>query len=370
MQPAPTNASAILEDPAVVHFTGGLELVDLGLNVLEDISSDLAGGRIERNSYADLHAVATLRITRRLDWGADLVRPYVTVSANGLSMRCNLGVYHLSTPAYPLGEKPPTFEVNGYDMLLRLRQPVGDAYAIDVGESYLTRVEAILLARGYQKYLIDPTAAATVTPTARTWAFDEQITWLTIVNDLLSSIGYAGVWSDWDGRLRCEPYILPANRDVEWTYTDDAATTMLAGDGEVQHDFFESPNQWVIFRSNRTDETPPVEGAGIYTYVNQSVGLTSVDARGGLIVPRVQGLDAADQASLVVAAQQLIQNDMDVPTIIERPVYPNPLHWHFDRLIVQDSASIPIADAQCTGWSWALPPEEENMNLTLRVITQ
>jgi hypothetical protein len=50
---------------------------------------------------------------------------------------------------------------------------------------------------------------------------------------------------------------------------------------------------------------------------------------------------------------------------------PNPLHWHFDRLYVNDSsAQLPAADVQCTEWELSLPPDSANMKQTWRVISQ
>jgi hypothetical protein len=360
----------LLQNAPALTVTAGLEVVDLGLNVLEDVSADLAGGRVERNSYAELHATASLQITRLLDWGAGLVRPYITLAAGGVSARFNLGVYHLSTPAWNAEESPPTFDVDGYDMLLRLNQSVGDAYAIAAGDAYLTRVQDILTARGYTQFIIDQASAAVVAPSARTWAFDEQTTWLSIVNDLLASVGYAGVWSDWNGRLRCEPYVLPAQASVEWTYSDDVATTMLGRKRLVQRDYFAAPNRWVFYRQNQVDGVTPVEGNGRFTYVNQSVGETSVDSRGGLVAAKPPvGLDAADQASLMVQAQAIIAADMDIPTIIEAETALNPLHWHFDRLFVVTDDPL-IADMQCTSWSIELPPSTELMRHTWRTVSQ
>lgn len=367
----PAQVIDVVQNSPAVSWSAGLQLVDLGLNVLDDVSDDLVGGRIERNSYAELHASVQLQVSRVLDWGAGLIRPYATATAAGVSAAFYLGAYHLPTPARPLGESPPTYAVTGYDMLLRLNQSVGDAYAIAAGESYLGKVEEILLSCGYAAYLIDQSAAATVLPIARAWAFDEQTTWLKIVNDLLDAIGYAGIWSDWAGRLRCEPYQLPANRSVEWTYTDDVATTMLTREGTIEQDYFDAPNRWVFYRSNRVDETPPVEGNGKFIYVNQSVGPTSVEGRGGLIVAKPPvGVDVADHASLLLVAQRQIAQDMDVPTTIQRPTAVNPMAWHFDRLYVQDGSSDLVADAQCTAWSFALAPEIGDMRQTWRAIAQ
>jgi hypothetical protein len=276
---------ALLQDAPDIRQQAGLELVDLDLNCLEDLADDLWGGEISRDSYADLHGHAqfTLAPWRELDWGAALVRPYLrltgTTRTGVVSARFNLGVYHPTIPDRVTGQQPWT--VDGFDMLLRLDDPVGDAYAIAAGDLYLTKVEEILRQRGFTQYVINQTAADKTAPTSRAWVFDDQTTWLTIVNDLLASVGYQAVWSDWDGRLRCDPYVLPQQRAAEWTYTDDVRTTMLGVQRTLTRDLTDAPNRWVFYRQNNIDDAPPVEGAGMYTVQNDSVGPTSINARGG-----------------------------------------------------------------------------------------
>lgn len=362
---------SLLQDTEALTVTAGLELVDLGLNVLEDISGDLAGGSVSRNSFADLHATCSLQVTRELDWGAALVRPYLTISDGTISPRFYLGVFHVNTPSHSSRESPPTFDVQGYDVLLRLRDPVGDAWSIAAGDAYLAKVEEILRSLGYTQFVIGQEAAGKVAPGPRAWPFTDRVTWLTVVNDLLASVGYAGIWSDWNGRLRAEPYVLPAAREVEWVYTDDAATTLLAAERTVTRDFFDAPNRWVIYRGNGIDGEAPAEGNGVVTWVNQAVGDTSVQARGGRVITRVEQVDAADQAALYAQAMQMIQADMDVPVTFEQPTAVNPLHWHLDRLLVQDATT--IADVQCTAWSLPLPGGSStpgDMVQTWKVIAQ
>lgn len=361
---------ALLQDAPAITLTGGLELVDLSLAVLQDISDDLAGGHVERNSYATLHASAQFAVTRQLDWGAALVRPYIVVSDGTVSARFNLGVYHTSTPTHDLEEVPPTYDVAGYDLLLRLAQPVGDAYAIAAGDAYLAKVEDILVERGYTQYVIDQSAAATVAPTSRVWVFDAQTTWLGIVNDLLASIGYAGIWADWDGRLHCDRYQVPLDRAPEWFYPDDPDLTMLSTKRSIERDYFAAPNRWVIYRSNQVEGDAPVEGDGIYTYVNEAVGDTSVAARGGLVVTRVEAVDVADHAALLNRAAQIIDADMQVPTVIPVETSPNPLHWHFDRLLLSDQQAGTVTDVMCTQWRLPLPPSTGDMSQTWRVLAQ
>lgn len=360
----------LLQDEDSLILQGGLEIVDIDLNVIADISDDLAGGSVGRSSYATMHGTAQLRIARSIDWGGDLLRPYLKITGGSLSARFNLGVYHPTTPTWPLDESPPTFDVEGYDILLRLNQPVGDAFSIAAGQGYLTTVQTILDGRGYTQYLIDWTKASTAAPSSRVWAFDDQVTWLTIVNDLLGSIGYAGIWSDWNGRLRVEPYINPVERGHEWIYTDDQATTMLSTNRSIEYDYFSAPNRWVIYQSNVVEGATPVEGNGIYTYVNESLGDTSVAARRGLVITRTEGVDVADHASLIARANSIINADMSIPTVINVATSPNPLHWHFDRLLVADSGAIPVADVMCTQWSLALPPESSDMTQVWRVLVR
>lgn len=363
--------TALLQDAAALKVSGGLEIVDIDLTVVEDISDDLAGGNVERNSYAIMHGTARLKITRVLDWGGDLLRPYMEISDGaGTTARFYLGVYHPTTPEWPLNESPPTYEVEGYDILLRLNQPVGDAFSIAAGQGYLATVETILTQRGYSQYVIDQEKAATVSPSTRVWAFDDTITWLTIVNDLLGSIGYAGIWSDWDGRLRCHPYQRPIDRAHEWIYTDEQATTMLSTNRSVSYDYFAAPNRWVIYRSNVVEGETPVEGNGMYTYTNHSLGDTSVDARRGLVITKPLGVDVADHASLIARANQIINADMELPVVYTVATSPNPLHWHFDRMLLSDSASLPVADVMCTQWSLPLPPDKGDMAHEWRVLAR
>lgn len=361
---------SLIQDSPAVRLRGGLEIVDLGLTVIEDISDDLVGGEVGRNSYASLHGQASLKLTRELDWGGGLVRPYLMMyggTTAALSARFNLGVYHPTIPERRTGGEP--WEVGGIDVLLRLDDPVGDAYAMAAGDGYLAKVEEILLGRGYTQYMINQASAATVAPVDRTWAFDDTITWLTIVNDMLASIGYSAIWSDWNGRLRVEPYVLPQARSVEWTYSDDTATAMLGVQRTYARDYTDTPNRWVIYRSNGTDDVPPVEGNGIVTIQNDSIGDTSITARGGRVITKVQAEDVADQGALIARANQISQTDMDIPLVISGTLpVPNPLHWHFDRNYLR----LPefLGDVQATEWNMPLPPDQGDMAITFRVVSQ
>ena len=78
----------------------GCELLDASLNLVSDISADVAGGTVHRDNYANVHGTLDLTISRALAWGRDRVRPFMLLSsatAGVTRCRFNLGVYLLMT---------------------------------------------------------------------------------------------------------------------------------------------------------------------------------------------------------------------------------------------------------------------------------
>lgn len=369
----------LIQDAPTISTAFGLELVDQNLEVIEDISRDFGGGQVARGSYNTLHGTASLVIARDLEWGASIVRPYMIIAdrpaeyvpalGQGVTARFNLGAYYTSRPERSTGLNPPAYAVTGYDILHRLADKTGAAYAVEAGTVVLDAVEQILLDRGYTRYVLDPSAAGKTLPSAYVSPLDDEKTWLGIVNDLLERIGYAGVWSDWDGQLRCAPYSTPSTRPIEWVYDLDPLTSILSPERTYTQDLFEAPNRWVFIRNNDVDGPTPVEGAGIYTYENQSTGPTSIDARDGRTITKTERIDAADQASLESRAWVTIDADMRVPQTVKAKTGPNPLHWHFDRIALDDPAAGGIdrwADVLVT--SWTLPLDGSDMDHEWTVI--
>lgn len=322
-----------IRDSAALTIGAGCELLDQNLNVLENITADFIDGSVKRSSYATLHGTASIQLSRDLDWGRAIVRPYQLL--NGI--RFNMGAYYTNTPDRVLGTQPLIYGVECYDLLDALNTPTGEAYSVGAGGSYVNAIYEILTAQGFTKFVLDKSRISTTLPTSKVWPLDTATTWLNVVNDLLSAIGYRGIWSDWDGYLRCEPYQTPDARTSEWTYETQGLASMLSQQRTYTKDFYNAPNRWVAIRNNDVAGTTPVEGNGVYTYVNQYNGLTSVNARGGRVITSILQLDAADQAALIAQTQRAIETDLRLQTKISVDSSPNPLHWHFDKLTLNDN---------------------------------
>lgn len=358
--------TGLIRDSASLRVSAGLELVDRSLTVLADITEVFAAGSITRSSYADLHGSASLQIEGALDWGSAIVRPFIILASTTTTARFNLGAYYTPTPETVLDEQPLTYAVEGLDILDGLNTPVGDTYAVAAGTGYLRAVEDILIGQGFTAYIIDQTSAAAVLPSHRTWVLDENTTWLLIVNNLLSSIGYRGIWSDWDGQLRVEQYVSPATRQPEWTYDAGASSSLWTPGRKVKREFYRAPNRWVFWQSNGVDGPAPTEGAGLYTVVNQTDGPTSIEARGGRVISRPVPLDVADQTSLVKAGQRIVDDDLAVKATLTCGVAPNPLHWHFDVVGIDDpDVAPPGATALVTKWTLPLDGSDGSQEWSL-----
>jgi hypothetical protein len=356
---------SLIRDTSGPKVRSGLEVIGLDLNVIEDITDDFEGGEVSRSGYATLHGSSTLYVARELDWGTALVRPYYrmtgyTPTYGTLTARFNLGAYLTSTPKTQGAESPVTHEVEGYDVLHMLNSPVGEAYTIETGTGYLAAITTILTAQGIVAYFIDQTQSDKILASPKSWAMDDHTTWLNIINDLAASVGYQGVWSDWDGRIRVQPYQAPVDRAVEWVYNDNPAQSMIAPDRSRTFDWFDAPNRWVFFWDKDPTDSPPVVGNGIYVYVNQLAGPTSVAERGRVISAKPEQVTAVDHNALVAYAQRVIDADLRLKTSYEVRTAPNPLSWHFDKYTLSDGGLGPIADV--LGSHWTLPLNGEDMS--------
>lgn len=302
----------------------GAELLDENDQVLEDLSADLAGGEVERSNYSTVHGTCTLELLRALDWTTARVRPWQTLRDAAGSARFNLGVYLLTTPEQPLGEDTTTYTVQGYDKLHLLQHIVGDTYVVAAGTGYLDAVRQAITDAGVTGLppLFDGTAQDKTLPEPMVWVLDpsDLTTWIGVVNDLLSAIGYRGLWVDHDGRFRSEPYQSPAIRPPEWVYDlADPRTNIVGPERTLTVDEFEQLNWWRFIRDGL--DTRPLEGTGQYT----------VDRRDG--APKrgkIERLTAADQESLVAQGDQIVDTDTRVTRKLEISTGPLPILGHFD----------------------------------------
>lgn len=328
----------LIEAP-VVQVSAGLDLLDSSGVFVADISADLTaeGSVIARNMANKIHGTATLTISRELAWGRDRVRPWVELSADGqTTTRWNMGVYVMTTPQRNAGETPPTFSVDGYDLLAVLDTPYGSTFSAAAGAVPLTLIASMLTSAGIVN-AIDQAAIASTLPAGSVvvWPLAQESTTLAIINDLLGRIGYGPLWIDRDGKARSGPLVDLSSVSPMWAYSTTSATTSVSEQRTATADFFDAANRWVFINDDPGLGTS-VEGAGVYTVLNSTDGPTSVTGRGRTIT-KVVKLQAVTQSALVAQADRIVAADKRLSLAVSVNVGPNPVHWHEDTVTFADA---------------------------------
>ena len=371
------QVTALLVAPDIaVDF--GVELLDASLNLVADISADVAGGTVHRDNLAAVHGTVDLTISRQLAWGRDRVRPFMLLSsatAGVTRCRFNLGVYLLMTPATPLAETPITVAVVGYDQLHLLQDNIGDSYFVAAGSNVLTAVRAALTAAGITApVLLDSTASASVLASDLAFPLTSSAspTWLQVVNALLATISYRGIWCDQDGNFRSEPYVNPSARPVEWVFkVGDLLTGVVATDRTVVSDVWGTANWW-RFVANGLAAAPLELVVGVstnngqYTVQNTATGLSSQASVGRIVHAPVRFLDAVNDASLQAQGDAIVAADKRTTEVLTLKVSPMPIFWHFDVSVISDSAL--GSDRKTQTRSWALPLDGSDADVILETI--
>lgn len=365
----------LLELSPAVSVGYGADVLDLLLNKTANL--DLVDGTVARNYLANIHGTCDLEFDGDFDFNNDLVRPWMEISDGLTTARFWLGVYVLTTPQATYGApKPATKKVQGYDRLYLLSREVGDTYVAPSGAYVLEEVRRAISEAGLGGVELNDEGADEVLPSDMIWplvpktsdnpSVDETAsagatTWLRIVNDLLFSIGYGGLYADpASGVFRAQPYVNPLVRTPEHDFDFDSTNrAVISPDRSRTDDQFKAPNIWIFVRQTMPGNppVPPVEGSGVYT-----VDLTSIDER-PLPWPQQITLDVSSQSALQSQGDARVAADRRGTTSYSLTTAPWPLAGHADVYTFSDQeqakVGVPVLEA-----SWSLPLNGADMTRT------
>lgn len=346
----PLHERQALLDAGEIVLGLQVEVLDPTLDVvINDIADRVTALVVEHRSYADsIHRTVRMTCDRALDWGYHRVRPWVTVTGNGRTDTQAVGTFALTATPQPRAPSLPTYDVDGYDLLYLMDQPVDRGWTAPRDRSYLDSVKALCTQQGLGVDI--PPGSTETPPTPRSWTITDDTTWLAIANELLAAVGFQALAMTPGGRAYSERYVEPAQRRVALHYdATTAGSSVEAVDGVLTHEYTDAPNRWVAYRTD-PELGPPRVGAGIAVIDNVSTGPASQQSR-GMVIPRLEQVDAVDQAALEDAARMMRDVDGDSPRTLTLATKPHPWHGHLDVVTVLDPPSGVNGRMSQVGWT-------------------
>lgn len=378
------QVNGLISNTTGIRYGFGVELLDSTDSYVRTLTSVLvAGASVERKMADTVHGQCHLQIEEELQWGADRVLVYQTLSADGYpTARFNQGVFILTSPSVDVNQSAPVFPVVGWDKIYLLTSPVGDSYTVPKGTNVLTTVTALIgAAGGGTNVRLDGTKSAAVTSADMNYPLGTEQAWryIDIINDLLGSIAYRGLWADQDGWYRAEPKIQPAQRAVEFFLGDgdtplnrylDANnlyhSIVSAAPKPVTKDRWAVPNWWRFIQNGLT--FAPIEGSGQYTVVdlNSPTGSNTT----GLVMRKTMFLDSVDQVTLAAQGDLIVTADKNVAETITLPTAPIPVCGHFD-VVVYSNPRLPdgLTVRKLIADHWVLPLDGSDMSWDFTTVT-
>lgn len=318
--------------------------IDIRYNLLNkfdirigELTSPQSGNSIEMNSLAEIKRTATFNIKENelndIDWLNDRIQPIFCLKMPNGFVEWSLGIFLISSPTRHEEYSQIWRTIEAYDSSLILKEDKFDnRYRIVAGTNYVNAIIDILNSGLIRKINIPDNNY--LIPTDK--EFEIGTTKLEAVNSLLKEINFNSLFVDENGIFTSGPYILPTNRQVEYSYRDNELSIIYPGAVD-ELDLFNVPNKWIVASSN--PERQPL----ISTYTNNSpVSVTSVYNRQRNIVKYVQLNDILDQNTLDEYTKRLVFQDSQIykKAIIETALMP---HHSYDNLLFLDHSTLGIA---------------------------
>lgn len=236
----------------------------------------------------------------KVNWLTDEVRPELII--NGEVHRC--GVFIPVTVERKTGENGKMLSASMYDRCflaqsLRLEQILH----LSSGTLYIDAILSLLEQCGIALVMQTPNTATLATD-REDW--DVGTSYLTVINQLLSEIGYKDLWFDSEGYARIEPQLNPTAENIQHRINANDPGVFLSPNHSIESDIFNKPNVFICICSN-----PDLGAPLTATAVNDNPqSPLSVQRRGRRISELVKVNNIASQTELQSYARQLVFDSM------------------------------------------------------------
>ena len=278
-----------------------LDRYDRTLRLLDGVT----GGSGEVVAQARLGGSASLRIDERgqhIDWQSHRVQAVYDPGIPGTDpWPC--GVYLFTSPSELHTEYGVTYDVGLLTKMTVIDEDSVEArFSVEPGVPVTPIVRTLIESAGETR--ISVTDSTATLRSGLTW--DAGTSKLTIINDLLTAIGYWSLSCDLSGTFRVEPYVDPERRPIAYSFRHGAESVHMPEWGREQ-DQSSVPNRFVAVGEGDED-TEPLIGVALNENPDSPF---SYQSRGRWITATEEGVEGDSQETFNAYAARRLRDLMN-----------------------------------------------------------
>lgn len=149
---------------------------------------------------------------------------------------------------------------------------------------------------------------------------------IEVINYLLNMINYSSLLTNQHGIFYAQKYVLPSERNIEISYTDDKQTSIVYKNVNQELDLFNVPNVFVRVTNNAA-----INPALKATYENNNPdSIVSTNSRGRKIVDFKEVDNVADSDTLFAITKRDAYQASDIYENIDIETAINTEHWYLN----------------------------------------
>lgn len=247
----------------------------------------------------------------------DTVRPFMRIND---SEDYPVGVFNVTTISEKYDKRRSVYDIEAYDNLYLIQRAKTETmiyYA--AGTAYSTVFADIMTASGITAYNLDE-----LTDTLATARSDWEIgtDYLSILNQLLSEVGYKNAYADANGVIQLRVYSEPSVDNISHTYTADEYS-LIKPACKITTDLHSKYNIFIARCDN-----PEISAIMTATAENNSAACPYSTIFLPHIVAPIYNVDnIASQAALQIYINSIRDSSMLLTETIEFETAPNPTHF-------------------------------------------
>lgn len=289
------------------------EYIEVDKDTMQDIrvldTIEETGGTIHYQDLTTIKVTADLPFVGDFDVGNNYIRIYSISELAGESIKILHGTFMPSRPETEYSSASATGTIDCYSLLqLAKEQTLDQPLCIEQGQLAVTKAESLLREVGLN---VISDGSLHILSSARN--YDAGISYIEVVNDLLSLAAFNSVDIDARGNAQLIAYTDPTNRTPLYTLRDDVNDVNFSP--VMKHNFntFDVPNKVIAVYAPADDESMPMQAIAINSDPQSRYSTVSR----GRVVPHVEEVNEVDsqEALQEIADRVLIDKSSAVESV-------------------------------------------------------